>query len=236
MKSKKLAVVAVGSLACLGALSACSGAPATDSAKVGSGEKTGMIVAAITAPSDVMCVQINVMDYGSGMNGFGSTTSYTDVTPGASATIEIGPLSPGYVYLTGDAYNVPCSTIEYPWIGIGGSSGGGGSGPVPIVGPSSGPGIPAPGIGDAGVLNPTWEADATQVLVVPGVATAATLSFHQLGSLDLSVNFQNCDPNSQSYQPWCYLDDGGTSFPPGSADAGTSSSSSSGSGSGVVMR
>jgi hypothetical protein len=163
-----------------------------------------MIVAAISAPKNVMCIEITESDFGGGMYGYGSTVSYTDVTPGVTTTIQIGPLSPGYVELSGDAYDVPCSTVEYPWdYGDSGTS-----------------------FADGGAINPTWEADYTEVLVTPGAPTVATLSFHQLGSLDLGVTFQNCDPNSSEYQPWCYLDGGATEdggvVPPGTtADAGS---------------
>jgi hypothetical protein len=184
-----------------------------------------MIVAAVSAPKNVMCIEINVSDYGEGMTGYGSTTSYTDVTPGSTTTIQVGPLSPGYVELWGDAYDVPCSTIEYGIIY--GSS----SGPIPVGVGSSGAVADATAFSDGGVVNPTWEADYTEVLVSPGAPTVATLSFHQLGSLNLGVDFQNCDPNSDEYQPWCYdaggvAEDGGV-VPPGSG---------SGSSSGVLIR
>jgi hypothetical protein len=227
MKSIQRAAVLTSSIACFGALVACSGAPGTGPAKETGGEKTGTIVAAVTAPNDVMCIELVVNDYDDSYYGYGSSGSYysgtfysyTDVTPGTNATIQIGPLSPGYVYLSGDAFDAPCSVVQDPY-GYGGSS----SGPVGGSSTSGSSGVGVPIALDAGVgpVNPTWEADETQVLVAPGAPTAATVSFHQFGSLNLNVDFQNCDPNSTAYQPWCYTE------MDASADAATSSSSSSG--------
>ncbi len=217
MKSFQLAVIVSSSVACLGALAACSGAPGAGSGTANGGEKTGMIVAAVTAPKDVMCIELQVTDYnGNGSSGgyYGPLTTYTDVTPGTNAVIQVGPLSPGYVYLSGDAFDVPCVQVEYPWEygGSGVGSSGSSSGPMVVM---------EDGGVSSGSTNPTWEADDEQVLVAPGAATNATLTFHQFGSLNLNINFANCDPSSYEYQPWCY--DSGF----GEGDAGISSSSSS---------
>jgi hypothetical protein len=177
-------------------------------------ENTGAIVAQLVdVPSDVLCVDISTSDY-----------QYTpevrvDVVPGSSTTVQVGPLAPGYVALSGRAYDVPCymapyggSVYPYPPyaypVGYGVSGGGSSSGPVAVAEDA---GVPAY---DAGPTYPTWVADYTSVNVTAGQVSQAELRFHQLGSVDVNVTFDNCDPGSTD--PACTQADGGW----GVADAG----------------
>ena len=120
------------------------------------GEKTGTIVAELTSvPPDVLCVEIQTYYYGSSV--------LTDVKPGAKATIVLPQINPGYAYISGTAYNVPCSQVSpyYPYSADGGAS------------------------------NVTWEADEISVYVYAGGTTNADLHFHQLGKVDVGVSFDN---------------------------------------------
>jgi hypothetical protein len=128
-------------------------------------ENTGRIVAQLVdVPADVLCVDITTSDY-----------QYTpevrvDVSPGSTTTVDIAPLAPGWVSLSGRAYNVPCYMAPYgnyypypypypyPLYAGGGSSSGGfstgsseSSGGIASSSSSSGgPGVPVVVVADAG--------------------------------------------------------------------------------------
>jgi hypothetical protein len=167
----------VGAVAATAPLVGCSGQAGGGAQGKALPENTGAIVARLSnIPADVQCITLQTSD---------SLTSYIqqDVTPGGDATIELAPLNPGYLWLSGQAYNHPC---ESWYVGgedggvYGGSSSGGGSS-------SSSGGGADPGL--------TWEATPTYVNVLVGQTTETTLHFHQLGTLDVNVSFDNdtCD-------------------------------------------
>lgn len=93
----------------------------------------------------------------------------TDVTPGSTATILIQPLSPGFVQLSGRALNHACNQFVF-----GGDASDDG-------GLTFGNGV-------------TWEATPTFVNVIPGQVTSIDLHFHQPGSVNVNVDFDNCVP------------------------------------------
>jgi hypothetical protein len=90
----------------------------------------------------------------------------TDVTPGSDQTILISPVATGFINLNGRAYNVPCSQAPSNYYYYGGY--------------------------DSGAIQPSWVADSTSAEVGAGQTTQVNLRFHQLGSLDVSVTFDNC--------------------------------------------
>ena len=112
----------------------------------------------------------------------------TDVTPGSDKVIRISPLATGFIELSGKAYNVPCSQAPY------GNYYGG---------------------YDSGLAPPTWVADYTEAQVTAGETTQVELRFHQLGSLDVNVTFDNCTSDAGS--PSCAAPDSGA--PPPAFDA-----------------
>ncbi len=95
-----------------------------------------------------------------------------DVTPGTDKTIRISPLAIGFIELSGRAYNVPCSQAPSGNYYYGGY--------------------------DSGVLPPSWVADYTEAQVTAGETTQVELRFHQLGSLDVNVTFDNCTSDASS--------------------------------------
>ncbi len=184
--TSRLALVAAlaSSSALIGAVG-CSGAGATNLVDEPLPENTGAISARLaSAPADVQCVEIHTSDYR-------NSTIYIDVVPGQSTTKRIAPVSTGYVQIWGAAYNRPCNSYPYPY-------------PYPTAdaGVEAVDGGPSSYGGDA----PTWEADPTYVNVQAGQTTQATLRFHQPGSLDVTIDWDNCDPNTN----WsCGTQDGG---------------------------
>jgi len=148
-------------------------------------EGTGAIVAAITTvPDDVRCVEIYTSD---------SRSSFVraDVTPGASATIRIAPLSPGFIYLSGAAYAQSCFSDA----GFGSDAG---------VGTTQ-----------------TWEADPTYAYVEAGRSNEAQLNFHRFASLNVDVNFDEpcCNEGTADGGAPCGCLDAGLDSGP-HADAG----------------
>jgi hypothetical protein len=96
---------------------------------------------------------------------YGTPRVRVDVAPSTQANVAIAPLKPGDVYLWGTAYNESCEALASG--GDGGSEGGAYS-------------------------NVSWTANGTDVQVYPGTYTQAELTFHQLGGVDVGVNFDNC--------------------------------------------
>jgi hypothetical protein len=144
-------------------------------------QSTGALVASlIDIPSDVLCVDISTSDY-----------QYTpdvrvDVVPGTTNSVTVSPLAPGYISLSGVAYDVPCSeapSSQYYY------------GYYDNVYAVDG------GAYDAGRILPTWVADSTSTTVVAGETTPVELRFHQLGGLNVNVTFDNC--NSDASDPAC---------------------------------
>jgi hypothetical protein len=153
---------------------ACSQGPSQSGRGSGADPHTGNIELKIASvPNNVSCIEIDTSDYA-------SPQKLVDATPGQPIIVAISPIQPGWVYLTGRAYSLSCETFR----GI------------------SPPSYPDDGStafsDDAGPSNPeTWVAEGTSVFVASGQTTVADLRFHQLGGLDVSVE-------------WCDDGDGGT--------------------------
>jgi hypothetical protein len=190
----------------LGALAACSGSiepgsHGNEELPEGMGALESKI---LSVPADVRCVVVQSSDY---------RASYTrvDVTPGESATIRLAPLAPGWIYLYGEAYDLPCSALDYPYPPpsvdagpdaegtTGGSTTGGWTGGTTSgsTGGTTGGWQPP---------RPTWQADSVNAFVQPGQTASARLVFRRLGGIDVSIDFEEgCDPSTS----FCPGPDGG---------------------------
>jgi hypothetical protein len=114
-------------------------------------------------PADVACLELDTTDYR-------NPQVRVDVSPGASVTVPIAPLDPGYVWLSGQAYGQTCESIEYGY-----------------------------GYGEAGAPDVTWVADGVSLTIVAGQYTQTDLHFHQLGGASVNVEWDTCDAGSSFY-------------------------------------
>jgi Regulator of chromosome condensation (RCC1) repeat len=100
----------VGGMLVLWAAGAASGC-APDSAD--DGDVTTVTVALTTVPTGVQCVRLVATP----TSGSATTKTFTVAAGSSSASLQIGPFTPGNYTLSGDAFNVACTSISgvAPW-------------------------------------------------------------------------------------------------------------------------
>jgi len=165
---------------------ACSQGSGSSGSGAGFNERTGSISLKLASvPSDVLCIELDTSDWM-------SPQTFVSTAPGAPLSIAISPITPGWIDLYGRAYRVDCNTVRY---------GGGG--------------IPGPGSdgGSAAASEISWIADPIWLQVIAGGPTEADLRFHQLGALDVNVDWSNCDPDGGAFA--CGTVDAGPTFADG---------------------
>jgi hypothetical protein len=88
---------------------------APDSAAGGSddGDITSISVAITTVPTGVQCIRLVATP----TSGTATTKTFTVAAGSSSASLQIGPFTPGNYTLSGDAFNVACTSISgvAPW-------------------------------------------------------------------------------------------------------------------------
>jgi len=170
---------------------ACSaGSSSAPSAPVLGAHVGGIEMKLANIPADIQCVELDTSDVR-------TPQVRVDVSPGTSVTIPVAPLDPGYVWLSGEAYDQSCESLAYG------------------------------GYDDGGVTTQgdvTWVADGVSLDIIAGQYTQTDLHFHQLGGATVNIEWDTCDGGGGNFY-YCGGEDGGppaddASPPPLSDDAG----------------